>query len=322
VRRRPCGGRYRFLLEHFGEVTAKRGDGGRITNRVLNPEPLNDEGRAELRRLATHGVFVSDHLGLRKNEYLAPLLRDRYENSTHIDVIASLLSPRGWRVLEVRSRTGTILDGLRRAWGAEVFAMPIWESQQFLLREVYGIETSELIDFDRFAIPFDGPFDLIVCNHMFTHALRPQAFFAELRSKLKPGGYLYCHNEPDDAEYLVGGQSMLATLNPLHLQAFDQASMRRALAANGFEVVFQKHAPNESQFCVARSVDPVSVQMTERQRASRVEAYRRAFDRAVLRVDERLRPRFAQQWPQVVERSLANGVAEFDERGQLRIVAR
>ena len=320
--RRPCGTRYRFLLEHFGEVTAKRGEGGRITNRVLNPEPLTDEGRIELRRLAAHGAFVSDHLGLRKNEYLAPLLRDRFENSTHIDVIASLLSPRDWRVLEVRSRTGTILEGLRRAWGAQVFAMPIWESQQFLLREVYGIETSDIIDFDRFTIPFDGPFDLIVCNHMFTHVLRPQAFFAELRAKLKPGGFVYFHNEPDDAEYLVGGQSMLATLNPLHLQAFDQASMRRALAANGFDVVFQKHAPNESQFCVARSANLAVTPMTEPQRAARVDAYRRAFDRAVLRVDERVRSRFANEWPQVVERSVASGIAEFDERGHLRIVAR
>ena len=320
--RRPCGTRYRFLLEHFGEVTAKRGEGGRITNRVLNPEPLNDEGRTELRRLAAHGAFVSDHLGLRKSEYLAPLLRDRFENSTHIDVIASLLSPRDWRVLEVRSRTGTILEGLRRAWGAQVFAMPIWESQQFLLREVYGIETSDIIDFDQFSIPFDGPFDLIVCNHMFTHVLRPRAFFAELRAKLKPGGYVYFHNEPDDAEYLVGGQSMLATLNPLHLQAFDQASMRRALAANGFDVVFQKHAPNETQFCVARSAAPAPAPMTEPQRAARVDAYRRAFDRAVLRVDEKIRARFAHEWPQVVERSVASGVAEVDERGQLRIVAR
>jgi hypothetical protein len=31
--------------------------------------------------------------------------------------------------------------------------MPIWESQQFLLRELFGIETSPLIDFEHFAIP-------------------------------------------------------------------------------------------------------------------------------------------------------------------------
>ena len=101
-------------------------------------------------------MFISDHFGLSRREYLAPLLRDRFENSLHTDVIGALLKPRGARVLEVRSRAGSILDGLRSAWGAEVYAMPIWESQQFLLREVYGIETSATIDFDHFTIPFDG----------------------------------------------------------------------------------------------------------------------------------------------------------------------
>jgi SAM-dependent methyltransferase len=320
--RRPTGQRYQFLLEHFGEVTAKRGSGGTITNHVLNPAPLTDAHRGELRRLASRGVFVSDHLGLRKNEYLAPLLRDRFENSAHTDIIGSLLSPRRWRVLEVRSRAGTILDGLRRAWDAEVFAMPIWESQQFLLREVFAIETSELIEFERFQIPFDGPFDLIICNHMFTHAVRPQAFFAEIRAKLRPGGHVYLHNEPDDQEFLIGGQSMLATMNPLHLQAFDQAAIMRALAANGFHVSFQKHARNETQFCLATMGEPAFAPMSESQRNRRVAAYQRAFDRAVLRVDEHIRPRFAGDWTKVIERAVASGVAEFDERGHLRLVGR
>ena len=131
--RRPSGERYRFLLQHFEEVTAKRG-GEAVTNLVLNPRPLSDADRDQLRRLAARGVFVSDHSGLSRREYLAPLLRDRFENSLHTDVIGALLEPRGARVLEVRSRAGSILDGLRSAWGADVYAMPIWESQQFLLR--------------------------------------------------------------------------------------------------------------------------------------------------------------------------------------------
>jgi hypothetical protein len=79
--RRPVGGRYHFLLEHFGEVVAKRGSRGTgaITNRLLNPYPLSDTDRDELRRLAAHGVFVSDHLGLTGKQYLAPLLRDRFD---------------------------------------------------------------------------------------------------------------------------------------------------------------------------------------------------------------------------------------------------
>jgi SAM-dependent methyltransferase len=323
--RRPLGSRYHYLLAHFGEVVAKRGAAGTgvITNRLLNPYPLTDADREELRRLAAHGVFVSDHLGLTGKQYLAPLLRDRLENSIHTDILGSLLEPRGARVLEVRSRAGTILDGLRRAWGASVFAMPIWESQQFLLRELFGITTSPLINFEQFQIPFDGTFDLIVCNHMFTHALRPRDFFAELRRKLNPGGHIYLYAEPDDAEFLAGNQSMFATLNPLHMQAFDQASLVRGLAANGFETVFIK-GRNLHHLVLARlaSSPPAVVAMTSRQKDARVDAYRQAFDRAVLGVDEHLRPRVAAEWPAAVERAVAAGVAEYDERGRLRLVAR
>jgi SAM-dependent methyltransferase len=319
--RRPTGARYRFLLEHFGEVTAKRGGTAEIANRVLNPYPLDDSGREELRRLARHGVFVSDHLGLRTREHLAPLLRDRFENSAHADIIGSLLNPRDARVLEVRSRTGTILETLRRTYGARVFAMPIWESQQFLLREVYGIETSDLIDFEAFSIPFEGHFDVIVCNHMFTHMVRPAEFFAELRRKLTPGGHIYLYNEPDDVEFLAGNQSMLATLNPLHLQAFDQRSLMRALAANGFETVFIK-GRNLSHLCLARARDTAMAPMTPADQRSRVEKYEAAFARAVLGIDEALRPRVAAHWEASLSRAVASGVAEFDADGRLRLVAR
>ena len=50
-------------------MVAKRGNRGtgEITYRLLNPYPLSDADREELRRLASHGVFVSDHLGLTGN---------------------------------------------------------------------------------------------------------------------------------------------------------------------------------------------------------------------------------------------------------------
>ena len=54
----------------------------------------------------------------------------------------------------------------------------------------------------------------------------------------------------------------------------------------------------------------------------RLDAYRQAYDRAVLGVDEALRPRVAADWPQAVERAVAAGVAEYDERGRLRLVSR
>jgi SAM-dependent methyltransferase len=319
--RRPFGARFHFLLEHFGEVTAKR-DGRAITNPVLNPYPLDEADRDRLRRLAEPGVFVSDLSSAGKAKaYLPGLLRDRFERSGHVDIIGSLLQPRNARVLEVRAKTGALVDGLRRYWGADVHSMPIWESQQFLVQEFYGIPASRLIDFDRFAIPFDGTFDLIVCQHMLTHALRPAEFLAELRRKLNPGGHIYLYNEPDDIEFLGKGQSMIAHLNPLHMQAFDQESLARVLAANGFEVVFMKRH-DLTHVCLARltpdaRMTPMDAPACQR----RLEQYRKAFDRSILRLDETISPRVAEQWLEVVERAVAGGVAEFDKNGRLRLVS-
>ena len=307
----------------FGEVTAKRGGGAEIANRVLNPYPLDDADRAELLRLAEPGIYVSDHLGLRNKDYLLPLLRDRLASSYHVDILGALLQPRGARVLEVRSRSGAILDGLRRAWDARVYAMPIWESQQFILREILKIDTSELIDFERFAVPFECPFDLIICNHMLTHSVAPAAFLAEIRRCLAPGGHIYLHSEPDDVEFLDGNQSMFATLNPLHMQTFDQRSLMRALRANGFETVFIK-SRDLHHLVLAKDVGtPGTISpMTALERQDRLDRYHAAFHRAILAVDESVRPRVSTHWASAVEHAVASGVAQYDERGQLRLVSR
>ncbi|MGE0446067.1 MAG: class I SAM-dependent methyltransferase [Vicinamibacterales bacterium] len=319
--RRPFGDRYRFMLEHFGEVTAKRGGAREISNPMLNPYPLSDADRERLRLMLAKGVFVSDHLAEHRGGYVPGLWRDRFHSSGHVDLLGELLRPRGARVLEVRVKSGAMLDGLRRHWGCDVAGMPIWESQQFIARELYGIPMSEVIDFERFSIPFDGEFDLIICQHMLTHVLDPRAFLGELRRKLTPGGHIYLHNEPDDGEFLYRNQSMIATLNPLHLQAFDQESLIAGLAANGFETVFYKNE-SESHLILARRAETARPQrLTAAARQRRIERYQMAHDRAILRLDEGRRGRVADQWEGVVARAVASGIAEFDERGRLRLVA-
>ena len=309
---RPVGARYAYLLEHFEDVIDKN-----ATNPLLNPHPLTDEDRARYRALMAKGVFVSDHEG---GEYLGGVFRDRLENAHHVDVLGALLDLRGARVLEIRSRAGTIVEGLRRLYGANVSAMPLWPAQQLILRELYGIPTSDVIDFDRFSIPFDGSFDLIAANHMFNHAVRLGEFLRVVRAALKPGGHLYLYNEIDDREFLDAAQSMIATMNPLHLQAADRASMMRALAASGFETVFIK-TRDRRNLCLARAVDgPRRTPMTPHERDKRLAKYQRARDRAVLRAPERVRHRFAATWPSTVERAVASGVAVFDESGAIRVV--
>lgn len=330
--RRPTGSRFRFLLRHFGEITGKSGGAAEIKNPLLNPYPLTEADRQHLKKLASRGVWVSEHLGLKKTEYLEGLLKDRFENSVHLDLLSSLVAPRwprrgggseeaGARVLEIRPRAGTIIEGLRRLFGAEVCAMPIWESQQVLLEEVYGIESRGVIDFDEFDIPHEGTFDLIVSQHMLTHIVRPDRFFDVVLRHLSPDGYLYLYNEPDDAEFLQAGQSMLAHLNPLHLQTFDQRSLVRALGARGLEVVFLKRR-NLNHMCLARRSAAGWTPMTDKERTSRIRAYQRARDRAVIGLPPEYRGRFASEWPEVIARGVAEGLAEFDADGKLKLIGR
>ena len=310
--RRPVGMRYRHLMDNFEDVIDKD-----ARNPLLNPHPLTDGDRAHYRRLIARGVFVSDH---EPGASLPAVLRDRMENAGHVDLIGSLLNPRGARVLEVRPRAGTILEGLRRHYGADVHAMPIWESQQFIMRELYGIPSSSLIDFDGFQVPFDEPFDLIVCNHMFNHAVRLDGFLEAMRRALRPGGHLYLYNEIDDSEFLDGGQSMIATMNPLHLQASDRRSLVRALAAAGFDPVFVTGRHKRNLCLVRKTEHPQWTPVSSDERAGRIAAYCRARDRAVLRAPQRLRSRFGGVWAATVERAVASGVARFDEHGELRLV--
>jgi SAM-dependent methyltransferase len=319
--RRPIGGRYRHLLENFGEVTGKIGDTTEIKNPLLNPLPLTDADRDRLSRLAARGVWVSEHLGIPKTEYLDGLLKDRFENSVHLDLLSSLVAPTDGRVLEIRPRTGMISDGLRRLFGANVCTLPIWESQRHLLKEVYGIDSPGLVEYDNFTIPFEGRFDLIICNHMLTHVVRPAQFFETILSHLNPGGYVYFYNEPEDVEFLKGAQSMLATLNPLHLQTFDQASLVRMLASRGLKVVFLK-SRNLNHMCLAQPGEVAWASMTPKELGRRVNAYRLAYDRAVLLSPPDVRQRFADEWSTIVERGVASGLAEFDAEGNLKLVGR
>jgi SAM-dependent methyltransferase len=319
--RRPFGRRYTFMLENFGEVTNKHDGAREFTNPLLNPYALTEADREELRRRARPGFLVSEHLGLDSGAYLDGLTKDRFENSVHVDILSLLAPPKGGRVLEIRPRTGMISESLRRLFGAEVCTLPIWESQQFLLREVYGIEAAGLVDYDRFEVPYTGLFDLVICNHMLTHAVRPQAFFAAIARALKPGGHIYFYNEPDDAQFLRGNQSIFACLNALHLQSFDRASFVRGLAANGFEVVFHRSRHGD-HMSLARFTPTTFTPMTAAERDARISAYRTARDRAVLGLRGAVRDRFAEEWPQLLERGVAAGLVEFDHDGTLRLVSR
>lgn len=316
---RPAAARYRWLLEHFEETLGRdshRAAVGKLTTSVFT---LSDAERDELRRRAARGVFVSEHLGLRRKEYLPSLLADRLANSLHVELLGSLLELQAPRVLEIRSRAGSILAALRRLYDADVAAMTLFENQRFIIEEAYGIPAASLVNYDHFSIPYDGTFDVIVANHMLTHAVRPADFLRTVHEHLTLDGHLYLYNEPSDAEFLAEGKSIFNTLNAFHLQAFDRASLTRALAANGFSVRFV--ARHEGNFvCLAQKAAAGQewTGMDTPERGERVRAYSRARDAAVLMLPPHARRHFADEWDRTVDRAFAAGIAEVGEDGRPR----
>src|SRR5438132_4101782 len=320
--RRPAGERYRWLLERFEETLGRTEVGApRPGKFALSSSSLTDEARDELRRMVANGVFVSAHSGLTRKDYLPSLMNDRLASSMHVEILGSLLPMTSPRVLEIRSRLGSISAMLQRLYGASCAAMTLFENQRFLIQEMYGFPASCPIDFDCFSIPFEGRFDVIITNHMLTHSVRPREFLATVRERLTPGGHLYLYQEPVEGEFLDRGKSMFNTLNPFHLQTFDQASAVRALEANGFTVIFCT-VRDDLFLALAQAVDAPSddwERMSDNERARRRSAYRVANDTAILRVPEHLRAPFANDWDQVVERALASGMARRAKDGTVRV---
>jgi len=322
--RRPAGARFAWLLEHFEESLGRVGLGERRSGKItLSSYELDDEGRARLRALASRGAFVSEHVTVGHKDHLWQLEEDRLANSRHVELIGSLVTLNAPRVLEVRSRLGSISASLRRLYGAEVFTIPLFPNQRLLIQEVYGIPADAKLEFDRFTVPYPGPFDLVVSNHMLTHTIRPGEYLETVRESLVSGGHLYIFNEPFEDEFLHREKSMFNTLNAFHLQTFDRDSLVRMLEASGFKVVhIRRDGGNFS--CLARKVDGPAAwtPMSEDQRCRRLTLYRRAYEMAVLLLPDYARPRFAARWPKVLESARSRGIVGEDAQGRLRVLKR
>ena len=316
--RRPGGRRYRELLAGFHENLGRVG----AASAWLNPGPLNDEQREQLRRRARQGVLVSEHADVSPGDWLPGAFRDRLLVATHVELLGSLLTLERPRVLEIRSRTGAILDALRRLYGASVYALPIFESQQEIVKGLYGIPADALVDFERFQIPYEGLFDLVVSNHMLTHALMPGDFLDRVSAALVPGGHLYLYNEMDEAEFLSETKSMFQTMNPFHMQILSPTSLVRALGARGFDVMFLAHTDRVHMVCLARKSSPVVSRIPEAERKRRLQQYRAARDVSILGLPDDRREIFAAEWASVVERAVLSGLATLDERGRPQFTGR
>jgi SAM-dependent methyltransferase len=315
ARHRPIGARFRYLLERF-EETLGREDGGS----ALGSHRLTDDAAAAIRVRLAAGVFVSEYPRQKGRTHLPGLFRDRMAVAPHVELIGSLVALTSPRVLEVRPRFGALGASLRRLYGGETAALPLFETQQLLVREAYGTRADALLDYDQFQIPYEGVFDVVAANHLLTHAVRPAEALAVIRSKLAPGGHLYLYNEPDEADFLESRKSIFNTLNAFHLQTFDGASLGRALAAAGFEPIFIGHHLGNC-VALARAAGAVEWEpMRQRERDRRLAKYAASRDRGILALPAELRGLFADEWEAILARGVAAQLVEYDGDGRPRLV--
>ena len=312
--RRPRGERFRRLVANFNEGLGRPDP----KEPLLSSRALTEEERRKIAMRASAGSFVSE-LDDRWPDRATPRLqKDIYKLGGHIECIDALVPlKKGDRVIEVRSRSGVILAALRRRHQVDVYAVPIFEGQQQLVREAHGIPADHLIDFETGYLPYEGEFDLIIANHMLTHAVDPGAMLRHWRSRLKPNGHLYVYFEPDEEEFLCLEQSMFRVLNAFHLQTFNTRALGRMLRTHGFEPIYVGHSEADYMHCLARASTPEPARMPAAEGTRRRRRYEAVRDIAILQAPPALKSFFADEWTTALERASKRGDVTMDERGRL-----
>ena len=305
--RRPTGAQFVELLENFDDNL------GRVDRPNLGvvEGSLTDAEKEAVRARMQTGWMISEERTWQESEWWPMLRHDRISTAQDLTLLASSVDLKGSRVLDVRSNAGALLDSLRSWFGADVYALPAFEADQLVIQEHFGIPADRLIDYENFTIPYEGEFDVVLAKHMLTHALRPDAFFAEVKAHLKPGGYLYLYIENDDAAMWGNRKNLLGELKCFHFQNFDLPGFARVLRAQGFEPEWVLHLSGSSMSCLAR-LDPGARAEPLRpdELDARLELYRRWYDLSVLSLPPEIPSQpFAGELEQIGRRAVARGDA-------------
>jgi SAM-dependent methyltransferase len=303
--RRPEDEEYDFLMSNFDESLGRGGD----KNKLDKDRPLTEDEQTQMRQRLEAGWLVSEERQPPRKEWYPSLRNDRMKTSTHVDLLASAMELHGARVVELRSKTGGLLDAIRQWFGAEVHAVPAFASDQFIIEAAYGIPADGLMDFEALDIPVEGDFDLILAKHMLTHAVNPERLFAMLRERLRPGGCVYLYQENDDSAVYEKGTNLFTEMKAFHFQNFDVKTLGRCLRRQGFEPEFILHVTKSGMGCLARlkpenDFEPIGPAELDR----RLEYYSYWRDLSILSLPKAARRPFKDELTRVRRRVLESGV--------------
>jgi hypothetical protein len=312
AKNRPVGDELRYLYAHFDQYLGRAKKQGLLANKG----PLTEEQRTEMEGRLADGWLVSELRG--KSSGVSRLLfNERVFNSFHVNILASLCNLQGARILHIRTKFGMMLDIMRRHFGAaEVYAMAICEMHRFITQKATGIPC-ELVNFETLEIPFEEQFDLIIANHILTHAQDPQRFFANVRRKLRPNGCIYFYLENDDAMmFRAKNKNLVGEMKCFHFQNFDMSTLARILWRQGFEVEYIGHpvGGHAQMVCLAR-LDPAARprSIENQELAERREMYHRWRDMSILSCPRDVRCLWGSEVTHIQQRAIQEGYAEMTE---------
>jgi SAM-dependent methyltransferase len=209
-------------------------------------ELFRKDGFAFHRCAQCRHVYVSPRIAAEAQHDL-----DVFEDDHYLDVqrfyaerICALLRHRtpGARLLDVGFGHGYILQ-MAHVYGFQAYGVDALDVHVDALRPLFGDHVARAV-VGRDAIPWSG-FDAVVLSHVLEHLAEPVTTLREIAALMSPGAWAYIAvPDVDSFDYRVFGKNWDA-INPLvHLQYFEESSLRHALDAAGFEDAERVHHPH------------------------------------------------------------------------------
>ena len=153
---------------------------------MINPFTIDD-----VRAFWDHVAQDYEHY----NEKVGYVHTQRFEKAMEFGLIE-----RGMRVLNIWSRTGSLIPWLRRVEGLSITNLEVSPKLMHIAKLRYPQESFALTDLENFSAFPEGNFDRIISLETLEHAPKPLTFLHELQRMLKPSGRLIMSLPPAGAE--------------------------------------------------------------------------------------------------------------------------
>jgi 2-polyprenyl-3-methyl-5-hydroxy-6-metoxy-1,4-benzoquinol methylase len=148
-------------------------------------------------------------------------------------------------VLNIRCEFGAHLARLRDKHGVkELYGLDHFATNLRHAREVLGLENLDSLDPYLTELPFGSKkFDLILANHLLTHALDPMGLMAILRARVAPGGAVVFYNEIDHIAIMDLPKTFRRGVVSYHKQLLTRTSLENMCRLAGFRTAWLDYDP-------------------------------------------------------------------------------